>query len=95
MNGPLGGHALLNDSTLMQKQLEFTGVISKIAIVKLFKRMRFSVQIKIEEAVPCGTNGKRYKPIETSLSCATQVVSEAKQSHTFPDTIHFDHRVRY
>ena len=39
MNGPLGGHALLNDSTLMKKELEFTGVISKIAIVKLFKRV--------------------------------------------------------
>ena len=64
--------------------------------------MRFNVVIKIEEAVdelprnPGDAKKRRvYKPIESSLSFATQFVDAAKQNHTFPDTIHFDHRVSY
>ena len=55
MNGPLGGHALLNDSALMQKQLEFNGIISKIAIAKLFRRVSDIVSNQLF-ASPCGSN---------------------------------------
>ena len=37
MQGPLGNHKLFNETSLMRQKLEFTGKISKIGIVKLFK----------------------------------------------------------
>ena len=102
MKGPQGSSAtLLNDAVLMQKKLEFTGVISKIAISELFKKVNIQVEIKIEErteepTINPGQPNKRkiYKPIATSLSHSTQK-TEPLQMHSFLDTIYFDHRVSY
>ena len=93
-------------SVMLRNPLEFKGSISRVSIVKLFKKMRFKVRIRLEEevktSVPATKPGEKdvikisYRPLANSeLSHDTEVTESLMQDKVFPDLIQFSHKVSY
>mmetsp|Transcript_27638 Transcript_27638/g.34320 ORF Transcript_27638/g.34320 Transcript_27638/m.34320 type:complete len:179 (-) Transcript_27638:1910-2446(-) len=101
MGGLLSARANFNDSELMRNELSFCADISKIGIVKMYKRMRLSMQVKLEEVVEeaLGISQERQKMFKSLQSSQVDFEADSKQaavqSYSFPDTFHFEHRVKY